>query len=392
MKRILCAVWLLNSIGNYGQSTLKTMSLLPDTGQTNNYTATFGEDSDYSINTPSYLLDNDGTVTDLITGLMWQRLDGGEMTFEAAQTYCENLTLGTYDDWRLPSPIEAFSILNHQHNNPAIDTNFFTTSNAEYWWTNGAQVGDANKVWCTNAGGGIGNHPKSETISAGGTKRFHVRAVRQLHPSIELTERFTDHNNGTVTDELTQLTWQKVPNATAMTWEQALDYAEQLTLAGNTQWRLPNIKELQSLHDPTLSNPAVSSIFNSIGVRNYWSSTSLFNQNLKAWYWNTQFGITTYDLKTNSNYVLCVSGEPSLSNYSVNHSSFQIYPIPADAFLVIDFEKTSEQSSFSLYNALGQKVSDFASNICDTSTLPNGIYFLTVHGGKFGTQKVVVQH
>jgi hypothetical protein len=53
---------------------------------------------------------------------------------------------------------------------------------------------------------------------------------------------------------LTQLIWQKAPNATAVTWENAITYAEGLSLASANDWRLPNIKELQSLNDESLSN------------------------------------------------------------------------------------------------------------------------------------------
>ena len=56
------------------------MAHLPDTGQTTGYTSTFGEDSDYAINTPAYKNNGDGTVTDLVTGLEWQMKTGGEMT------------------------------------------------------------------------------------------------------------------------------------------------------------------------------------------------------------------------------------------------------------------------------------------------------------------------
>jgi len=301
---------------------------LPDTGETTSYTTTFGEDNDYSINIPSFTNNGNGTITDNITGLMWQQTDGGEMTIENAVTYCNNLTLGGYSDWRLPTPIEAYSILNHQNVNPAINTTYFTLTAAEYWWTSTFQVGDATKVWCTNAGGGIGNHPKSETISAGGTKKFHVRAVRTVITPKIIT-RFTDNGNGTITDNLTQLIWQKVPNTTALTWEQALNYAENLSLAGATDWRLPNIKELQSLNDETLINPSINTnYFTGIGVKNYWSSTTLPNQTTKAWYWNTQFGITTYDTKTNTDYVICVKGIPTLNtnqeDYPIARTVFQI--------------------------------------------------------------------
>jgi hypothetical protein len=109
---------------------------LPDTGQLGNYTATFGEDSDYSINTPSFTVNGDGTVTDNVTGLMWQQSDGGEITFEAALLYCDTLTLGGHADWRLPTSHELFGIINHDRLNPALDTTCFTKSLAEYWWSN----------------------------------------------------------------------------------------------------------------------------------------------------------------------------------------------------------------------------------------------------------------
>jgi hypothetical protein len=58
---------------------------LPDTGQTVRHTRTFGEDSDFAGAGPRLRDNGDGTVTDEITGLMWQRSDGGEMTLEAAR-------------------------------------------------------------------------------------------------------------------------------------------------------------------------------------------------------------------------------------------------------------------------------------------------------------------
>jgi hypothetical protein len=59
------------------QSVLKSMKRLPDTGQTTSYTNTPGEDADYNINPPFYLNNGNGTITDTITGLMWQQVDGG---------------------------------------------------------------------------------------------------------------------------------------------------------------------------------------------------------------------------------------------------------------------------------------------------------------------------
>ena len=370
----------------FGQSVTKSIRLLPDTGQTTSYTATFGEDNDYTINAPSFTDNSNGTITDNVTGLMWQQVDGGEMTIENAPNYCSSLTLGGYTDWRLPTPIESFSILNLQRNNPAMNTTYFPSSGADYWWTNSFQANDNTKVWCTNAGGGIGNKPKSETISAGGTKSYHVRAVRDIAIPTTLANHYTDNGDGTITDNLTQLVWQKVPTTTALTWEQALSYAEGLTLAGVSDWRLPNIKELQSLNDESVVNPSVNTAYlSAIGVKNYWSSTTLLPNpsNLtSAWYWNTQFGITTYDIKTNTNYVICVRGIPnSLANQEVVNETnrIKVSPNPFQSKLNIANSKGSEVYEF--YDEEGKQI--YIGRYLDKqdfSALPNGVYFLKISG------------
>ena len=375
-------IFILITTFSFAQSVTKTINLLPDTGQTTSYTTTFGEDNDYSINVPSYTNNGNGTITDNVTGLLWQQVDGGEMTIESATMYCDNLVLGGFSDWRLPSPMESFSILNHQNNNPAMNTAFFTASLADYWWTNTYQAGDNSKVWCTNAGGGIGNKPKSETISAGGTKKFHVRAVRNSSIPMTIANHFTDNGNGTITDNLTQLIWQKNPNITAQTWDSALAYAENLSLASATDWRLPNIKELQSLNDDSVTNPSANTtFFPSIGIHNYWSSTSLPNQITKAWYWNTQFGITTYDTKTNTDYVLCVRGNPV--NLALNtldlKSKIMVYPNPFSSKITIDNATGNE--IYELYNEIGQRVfSEKNIEKEDFSGLAKGNYLLKIVG------------
>lgn len=401
MKKILLiAIIFIKSTIFFGQSVSKTMQLLPDTGQISSYTSTFGEDSDYLINTPSYSNNGNGTITDNVTGLMWQQVDGGEMTFENALTYCDNLVLGGFSDWRLPIPIEAFSILNHQNNNPAMNTTFFPSSGAEYWWTSIFELNSATKVWCTNSGGGIGNHPKAETISAGagGSKKFHARAVRNSNTPTIIADHFTDNSDGTITDNLTQLIWQKVPNTSALTWEQALTYAKGLPLAGASDWRLPNIKELQSLTNQLAVNPAVfAPYFNYLGTHFYWSSTTLPNQTARAWYWSTQYGITTYDLKTNANYVLCVRGNPSLSvKQETLNASIKVYPNPSSDFVSISFPSYTSSAKIEIADAMGKivlKKEIFINSneyLLDTEGISVGIYYLSIiNGNNKNTYKII---
>jgi hypothetical protein len=383
----------LLSFFSQAQSVLKTMKRLPDTGCTSSYTNTPGEDSDFTINAPYFTQNGNGTVTDTITGLMWQKTDGGEMTITQALHYADTSTLAGYSDWRLPRAHEGFSILNHQVTNPAINTTVFTTTAAEYWWTSDRQANDTNKVWATNAGGGIGNHPKTETISAGGVKHFHARLVRDVEVPVLINAHFSDNLDGTITDHLTDLIWQKIPCADSLTWEQALVYADTLSLANSTDWRLPNIKELQSINEEQRFNPSINSTyFSNTGFTKYWSSTSLPNQTTKAWYLDTRFGITTYDLKTAKHYFFCVrNGNEIVLNVGNSNSKIkqtQIYPNPFSNILHIN-SKTNF-NSYEIYSFAGKIIhSGKYLNTLDLSSIYKGIYYLKLIGDSIEYYKII---
>lgn len=136
------------------------------------------------------------------------------------------------------------------------------------------------------------------------------------------TPRFTDNNNGTVTDNLTGLIWMKNANAFSgtKTWDQALSLANNLkdpdyglsdgSVAGD--WRLPNLKELLSLIDYGRSNPALPAghLFDNVqSSYPYWSSTTDADDPDLAW----DVGIGMKGLaegfdKAYSDYVWCVRG------------------------------------------------------------------------------------
>ena len=369
------------------QSIKKVLDKLPDTGQSKSYTDTLGEDSDYTINAPELIDNLDGTITDKITGLMWQKVDGGEMTHSSALQYADSLTLGSFTDWRLPIAFEIYSIQNLQVNNPALNTTYFTKSNAEYWWTSDLQVNDNSRVWVSNAGGGIGNHLKSETISAGGTKRYHARVVRNIKENISLQKRFEVIDDDVVVDSLTGLMWQRKISNNPMTWENALAFSEQLSHGNYNDWRLPNIKELHSIHMVKEFMPCLDRIaFPLADIRKLWSSTTQNNQATRAWYFDTNFGITTQEAKSTALYVLCVRSTSIVNANTVLQSEkikYKIYPNP-----------TSNTVSILIKEPLQIMVSDVAgkiyitkylteeNNSIDLSTAPNGILFLKFPDGQ----------
>jgi len=285
-----------------------TMAKLPDTGQTRHFTETFGADCDYTINPPSFKNNGDGTVTDQVTGLLWQQADGGEMTWERAAAHCKSLSLGGHNDWRLPFAHELFSITNHNDGKPALDP-VFSRSDAEYRWPADPRADDPSRVWVVNAGGGIGPHPKNETTSAGGRRPFHARCVRSSVKADGLFNSYKDNGDATVTDNHTGLIWQKAEAPELTTWEEALKYAEALSLGGRDDWRLPNIKELQSLNDEHRTRPSIdATYFPGATPSEYWSSTTLANHSTRAWTMDFNFGIGSYKEKTEKLRVRAVRG------------------------------------------------------------------------------------
>jgi hypothetical protein len=122
--------------------------------------------------------------------------------------------------------------------------------------------------------------------------------------------RFTDHGNDTVTDNLTGLMWVKAPhaldgNAEGQRWNDAIDYCNSLTYASHSDWRLPNVRELQSLIDYGRNSPALPSGHPFTGVQSsgYWSSTTIADYTDDAWFVYLGFGFVHSSSKTLTNYV-----------------------------------------------------------------------------------------
>jgi len=127
-------------------------------------------------------------------------------------------------------------------------------------------------------------------------------------PGVSAAGSLTDNGNGTVTDSGTLLMWQQGESST-MTWEAALTYCEGLSLAGATDWRLPNHKELLSLVDFTRYSPSINTTFFPGTVSSYyWSSTTVAYNALNAWMVNFYYGDSNIFGKSYSYYVRCVRG------------------------------------------------------------------------------------
>ncbi len=155
-----------------------------------------------------------------------------------------------------------------------------------------------------------GGPPQGGARTGGARRNPAAKQVRAVRGTPYGVNKFVDNGDGTISDKATGLMWAKVDSQKGMDWASALAYAEESTLAGHSDWRLPNVKELQSIvdynrapnsSDPSKEGAAIDPIFqcsdfiNAKGVKDYpyfWSSTSArFRKGSGFFYaWYVAFG------------------------------------------------------------------------------------------------------
>jgi hypothetical protein len=286
--------------------------------------AFYGQNAMYSGNAPEYVNNGDGTIT----GLMWQKTEDrngdGAINFYDKLTYYEAVNgaaickTGGYNDWRLPTIKELYSLAMFFGAEPGpgqstctkyIDTTYFSVG---YGDVNSlahgdfgtervidGQVASSTKYVSVTFGGletmfgfnfidgRIKGYPTTYAVPEDGqAKHFYVLYVRGN--TTYGTNQFVNNGNGTITDNATGLMWMQNDNGTGVLWEDGLSYAENFTYAGYSDWRLPDTKELQSIVDytrspATTSSAAINPIFNCTQITNeggaadypwYWSNTT----------------------------------------------------------------------------------------------------------------------
>ena len=332
-----------NTLTLDGYITVETnvvATMIVDTMQTNCYNTNgvipapspgqpyYGQDAQLFGNQSSYMLSADGkTVYDNNTGLTWMRgpnttlitpLMADKMTYPAALNWPATVNAtnyGGFSDWRLPTLKELYSLFNCNGTDPAtytgtdtsvltpfIDTNYFNFGwgqvslgerliDSQYatstTFIDNPSTTGYQKDFGVNFSDG---HIKGYDLGADSFKLFFVQLVRG--PIGYGINSFTNNRDGTITDQSTGLTWSQADNGSGITWSNALAWVQAMNTAnhlGHNDWRLPDVKELQSIVDysnaPDYNGlPAIdtnyftcSVITNEAGQRDfpyYWTGTT----------------------------------------------------------------------------------------------------------------------
>lgn len=105
-------------------------------------------------NPESYTDNGDGTVTDDVTGLLWQQVVPTTLYSAAnAAIYCGGLALASCA-WRLPTEEELFSIVDLAASSLSIDTTVFPSTPAGIFWSSTVFAGAPSLTWYVDFGKG----------------------------------------------------------------------------------------------------------------------------------------------------------------------------------------------------------------------------------------------
>lgn len=284
----------------------------------------FGQDASYLGYQALYKDNKNGTISDIQTGLMWQKSFTQKMTWNEAVKYANESNLGGYNDWRIPTIKELYSLIDFSGKTgtarnkditvpsdakPYINTNYFNFEyskdrryiDAQYWtktkYVSTTMNGNETFFGVNFADGRIKGYPIHGMNNHGG--KYYLRLVRGNNKYG--INSFEDRNNGLIKDNATGLTWTK-EDFGPVNWSKAITYCEDLEIGGVDNFRLPNVKELQSIIDYTKS-PDTS---NSASINEMFSSTKILNergQDDYGFYWSSTTHLDGKQLGSTAAYI-----------------------------------------------------------------------------------------
>ncbi len=231
----------------------------------------------------------DGTVTDNSTGLIWQQSADETLRLHIeAQGYCDNLIIDQYTEWRIPNLRELYSILDSSLNFLSSDEGFFFDSSSFGYWSSSSNSEDPLYMWY------VGFQPWFFSSF------YHVNsygpAIRCVHGKELIHEsNLIDNNDYTVTDVSRNIMWKLHqyapyeavdPDLEPRDYSGANSYCNNLVFAGYDDWRLPKVKELLSIvdysvHDPAINQSFFPKVWSCCG--GYWTSTTVPSDSSSVW-------------------------------------------------------------------------------------------------------------
>ena len=285
------------------------------------------------------------TVLDRKTGLMWSRdasLSGFPMAWAEAFGFVQTLNRQRYEqysNWRLPNRKELFSLISHKRINPCLPENHpFENVFHGYYWSASTSARLPQQAWYVHLGGARvyrgmkyasymvwpvrSIDGKAVNVSFTGQQRCYddqgneipavVNSLQHvaIQSGIEWPKPRFDGMENTVIDRLSGLFWTRNSSYEhiAVNWKEAWDIIEKMNMKkvfGFDDWRIPHIRELESLIDLNMHSPALpeNHPFGNVG-NFYWSGTTSSYETRYAWALYLQDGAIGVGFKANPEFFL----------------------------------------------------------------------------------------
>lgn len=247
-----------------------------------------------------------GCVLDTFTNALWcQNANPAEfpLTWEEARAIAADMAARKafgQENWQLPSRRLLFSLISHQHVNPALPEGHpFENVFSGNCWTADTCSRLPDQAWHIHLGGGRIPHANKQDSCL----LWPVCPPRAESGAIQAASARFVIENRAVRDRLTGLLWLRDadPFNRPLSWQEALTAAKRFNetaVCGHLDWRMPNIRELESLVDLCADSPALAPDHPFGNVREvYWSSTTSVYEPRYAWALYTRDGMVGVGFK-----------------------------------------------------------------------------------------------
>lgn len=262
----------------------------------------YGQDAQYAALgyclPPSFRIkesdnEDEKTVIDNNTRLEWQQKvrKADMISLDDAQNYCENLTYGGHSDWRLPT-MDELSTLLYYDNSPAINLEYFPATPPYDYWTSSRDIDDGHFLYYII---NFKYADKGAVLSTDYQLQSSVRCVRGgVYESVSKKRFMVEFGEESFQGNSdTNLIWKYVVGNfdTSLSWAARLKYCEELDFIGISDWRLANVRELETITADEV---------------HFYSGSS---STTYPWSPEKHFGVTPYKDERYLNYV-CITENP----------------------------------------------------------------------------------
>jgi len=213
-----------------------------------------------------------------------------------SKIYCRQLKLAKRYDWRVPRYDELLTLIDHTKQNSAnIDKITYTKS--KKYWTISQDVNDKSQSWYVDFKDGKSGKEFKDN-------RNKIRCVRNISKNNDDFEKKIN----IVIDKKQNIMWQDNPESQEYfeTITMAKVYCETLILNGYIDWKMANVKQLQSIINIKNKQVAIKKQFKYIKADKYWSNTQNISQKERYWFVDFKDGQVDSNSKNEEYTVRCL--------------------------------------------------------------------------------------